>query len=423
MKIKFLENKSKRKIALSLIIVIVLSINIIISSLIFFDIRVVKSPEMTLDINIIEINSNEIVLQTKLSIENPNQFDLIIQNLSAITKTNDGSEIVNIILSGGEITSNDNKTFISTDQLSFNDDLSKNLTTTVTGIVGLRFLGFIKKTIPIVFNVITSLEEALNNIALPQINIKGDFGEITSEGIDFITEVEVKNPNTFDILIEKLSVVLKTENDEIVGQFNINGNTIYANSKKILNGNGKILIVALNAKTLFINLSASSGMKIAGISKSIDIATEIQIDVPNLGEIISTDTPTEAFIDADMKFKRNGFLSWGFISYMTLKIINPNKIDFIIKDVVFSIYRVDDVSQNLVGQCVVNESFVEAENTTSIPAEVYLPLKLIIKGQRLFLPQMPNGFFVIIRANVTISGIDQGFWIGVSGYQDLRMFT
>ena len=70
--------------------------------------------------------------------------------------------------------------------------------------------------------------------------------------------------------------------------------------------------------------------------------TEAQIKIPPLEDIFSMDSPTEALINADLKLTRWGVLSWGFTSYMILEIINPNKIALVARDIVFSIYRVDN---------------------------------------------------------------------------------
>ena len=395
--------RSKRKIIFSLIIAIIITINIVAGALIFLDIRVMKSPEVSIELDLIEINSNEAILQTTLSIENPNQFGLIIEDIEAVTKTNNGVEIMHIVLEGGEIAPNKNKTYISTDHITFDGEIPEILTTKLTGIVGFRFLGIIKKTLPIA--------------------IKGDFGEITDEGINFTTEIGIENPNSFDIQIGDISLTLKTETGELIGDFKIEGALIAAKSSTTLDGKGRIPIKTLNAKTLFVNLSTTTGVIIAGITESIDFSTGAEIGIPHLEDVFPSDTPTVAFIDADMKLTRQGVLDWGFMSYMTLEIKNPNKIGLIAKDIIFSIYRIDDGEKTLIGDCTVNDTEVGPENTTFIPAQIYMPRRSLFRGQRIFLPELPDGLLVVVEANVTIPGLDQAFWIGVSGYQDMHLFT
>lgn len=414
---------SKRKIIFSLIIVIIITINIVAGALIFLDIRVMKSPEVTIELDLIEINSNEAILQTTLSIENPNQFGLIIEDIEAVTKTNNGVEIMHIVLEGGEIAPNKNKTYTSTDHITFDGEIPETLTTKLTGIVGFRFLGIVKKTLPIAVNMITSLGDVVKNIDIPILHIKGDFGEITDEGINFTTEIGIENPNSFDIQIGDISLTLKTETGELIGDFEIEGALIAAKSSTTLDGEGKIPIETLNAKTLFVNLSTTAGVIIAGITESIDFSTGAEIGIPHLEDVFPSDTPTVAFIDADMKLTRQGVLDWGFMSYMALELRNPNKIGLIAKDIIFSIYRIDDGEKTLIGDCIVNDTEVGSENSTFIPAQIYLPRRSLFRGQRIFLPELPDGLLVVVEANVTIPGLDQAFWIGVSGYQDMHLFT
>ncbi|MCK5458725.1 MAG: hypothetical protein KAI20_02445, partial [Thermoplasmatales archaeon] len=212
-------HKSKRKIAFSLIIAAIITINIIAGALIFLDIRVIEAPEVTIEIDLLEINSNEAVIQTTLSIANPNKFGLIIKDFEAITKTHDGGEIMHMVLEGGEIAPDKNKTYTSTDYITFDGDIPETLTTEVTGIVGLRFLGLIKKTLPVKLNVITTLGNVIKSMTIPIFHIKGSFGEITNDGLNFSTVIDIGNPNSFDMQIQDISIIIQSEAGDIIGEF------------------------------------------------------------------------------------------------------------------------------------------------------------------------------------------------------------
>jgi LEA14-like dessication related protein len=416
-------SRSKRKIAFSIFIVAILIINVVTCALIFLDIRVIKSPEVTIELDLVEINSNEAIIQTTLSIKNPNQFGLIIKDLEIVTKTDADDEILEMKIAGGEISSNENKTYTSNDAVIFKGEIPKSLNVNITGIVGFQFLGIIKKTIPLEMKFITSFGDIVDSIDIPVFSIKGDFGDITNDGISFTADIDIDNPNTFDLYIDDIFITMITENGDLLEDLEIMGDLIGAKSAITLHGNGIIPIVTLNAETLFINLNTSIGVIFAGITKFIDFSTVVEITVPHIEDIFNPDLPTIAFIDADMKLTRNGFLSWGFTSYMTLEIRNPNKIGLLAKDVVFSIFRVDDGEQQLIGDCTVNETTVEAENSTLIPAQIYLPMNSLFKGQRIIIPELPDGLLVVVETNITIPGLDETVWIGVSGYQDMHLFT
>lgn len=411
----YLSNSDKRKIVVILLVFILLIINIIVSGLLFFDIRLIEMPETTIDIDLIEIGTREIILQTSIEIYNPNSFEILVDNFEVITNTMKGDEIARINVEGGSISSKSKKIFESTDNIELKGQGFSTLTSKITGIVGVNFFGLIKKTLPISINIITSVGDVIEDVSAPIIHISGDFGEITQNGVDFTGTINVYNPNSFEMYIEDFAVEIETETGIIVGVLNVTGGTIPAKTSFILNGIGRILIEALNAKTLTINMSTVAGVKIAGINKSIPFLIDAHINIPRLDDILNLDAPTDAIIESDMKATLRGFTS-----NMTLEVNNPNKIGLIARDVIFSIYRVDGEETKLVGRSIIEEAIVGAEDKTEIQTEILLPyLKLFFSRGKGFLP---DALLVLIRANITVPGIDTHIWIGVSGYQDMHPF-
>ena len=405
-----------KKVVFTILVVAITVIYGIVGALLFIDIQVMKAPETTIKIDILEINAEEALIKTTLWIENPNSFTLIIKNLEVMTTTTTGNEVARVSMEGGEIAPNGNRTFTSSEHIGFDGQNPELLTSKITGTVGMKFLGIIKKTLPISVNVITSVKDVIEDIAIPICHIQCDFGEITQEGINFTGILDIYNPNSFDMHIEDFSVRIETETGENVGYLDLAGKTLAAKSSINLSGSGRILIEALNAKILTVNVSGGAGVTIAGINKSIAFSTEAKLKIPSLKDILSSDSPTEAIIRTDMKLGRRKF-----ISYMTLELRNPNKIALVARDIVFSVYRVDGEEETLVGDCTVEEAEVGLGDTTNLSAQVDLPFsKLFFSRGNGFLP---DGLLVIVRANFTIPGLDQAFLIGVSGYEDLHMFS
>lgn len=411
----FLSNADKKKIVFTLLVFILLIINIVVSALLFLDIQIIEMPETTIEIDLIEIDAKEIILQTSIEIYNPNRFEIIVDNFEVVTNTINGDEIARINIDGGSISSNSKKIFESSDAIAFKGQGYSTLTSKVVGTVGVNFLGFIKKTLPIAVNIITSVGDVIEDISAPITHISVDFGELTQEGIDFTGLFDIYNPNSIEMYIEDFTVEIETETGEIVGKLNVTGGTIPAKSSFILNGFGRIFIEALNAQSLIVNLSSVAGVKIAGINKSIPFSIDTHINIPGLDDILSMDAPTDAIIKSDMKATFRGF-----ISYMTLEVNNPNKIGLIARDVTFSIYRADGDEKKLVGRSIIEEEEVGAENSTEIKTQILLPYsKLFLSLGKRFLP---DALFVLIRANITIPGVDSHIWVGVSGYQDMHPF-
>jgi len=411
----FLSNSDKRKRVFTILVFILLIINIIASALIFLDLHLIKMPETTIKVDLLEIDSQELILKTNIKIFNPNQFEIIVDNFEVVTHTINGDEIARINVEGGIISSKTTKIFESSDNIVFKGKDRDTLTSKITGTIGVNFLGLIKKTLPIAVNIITSVGDVIDDISAPIIHISGDFGEITQKGIDFTGVVDIYNPNPFEMYIEEFAVEIETETGEIVGNLNITEGIIPAKSSFVLNGYGKILIEALNAKTLIINMSSIAGVKIAGIDKSIPFSIDAHLNIPRLDDILSLDAPTDAIIKSDMKATLRGF-----ISDMILEVSNPNKIGLIARDVIFSIYRADGNEKGLVGRSIIEEAKVGAENTTEIKTQILLPYsKLFFSRGKGFLP---DALLVLIRANITVPGVDTHIWVGVSGYQDMHPF-
>ena len=415
MNVKFL-GSNKKKIAITLVIIILLLINILAASLLFWDIQLIKSPETTIKIDLIEINAEETIIQTTVLIENPNPFALIVQNLEIVTQTPEGTEVMKMFVDGGEIDPDGNKTFISSGQIGFDGQNPEVLTSTITGTVGVRFFGFIKKSMPITVSVITSLGNTIKELTAPMFNIQGEFGEITLEGINFTGIIDITNPNFFDMYIEDFSVEIETETGENVGHLAIEGGTIAAKDSKRLNAEGRILIEALNSEELIVTMAGVAGVQIAGINKSLPFSAEARLKIPQLDEILSTETPTDLIIKSDSKATIHGF-----VSDLVLEIHNPNKIPLVVRDIHFSIYRVDKDAEKLIGESIVGEAPVGPKNITFVTTQITMPYsKLFFSRGHGFLPDY---LLLTVRANVTIPGLDFSLWIGVSGYQDLHMFS
>ena len=158
-----------RKIKILLIILII--INIIFASIFIIDIQLFKTPDVLIELNILDVNSDEIVLGSNIKIVNPNSFELIVTDLKVESKTKDGEKIGDILIPGGKIPSNGEKNFNSTNTIMFKSNNFDFIENTVYAKVGVNILGFINKIIPLKINVIVSLNEFLKELSQPDVNI------------------------------------------------------------------------------------------------------------------------------------------------------------------------------------------------------------------------------------------------------------
>ena len=394
------------------IIAMVTIINILTAILLFVDIQLFDMPETTISIDVLEINADEIVLQTTMEINNPNSFGLRAEDLQIITLAPSGDEVANIIIDGGYIPANKLTTFTESVIIALNGQSPGLLTTKIIGKIGVD-IGFITKTLPLSINVKTSLEEVVDTLSLPEISITTGFGNITQQQINLTSTIDAYNPNTFDLFIQNLSVNIQTENETVVGGFMIPSGNITAKNTTTWAGEGWVRIEALNAQQLLVNLSGSVGIGIAGFNKSLPLSLKIEIDVPNIKTIFS-DAPVDIIIRGDYKASLQGI-----IDNIILEVNNPTKLDIELTDVVVTANRIDAGEKVLIAETQLESGIVKAESFAELKGQMIMPYSKLLSfntGRML-----PDEMEVRVRANVTLPGINQKIWVGVSGYQDLRL--
>jgi LEA14-like dessication related protein len=70
-----------RKKTVTILIVISTVINIFAAAFIFLDLQVMQAPDTTISMEIVEINSKEAVIKSKIDIDNPNGFEIIVREI------------------------------------------------------------------------------------------------------------------------------------------------------------------------------------------------------------------------------------------------------------------------------------------------------------------------------------------------------
>ena len=123
-----------------IILIVLIVINIIISIFLLFDFQVFESPETIVSIDIVEINSEEMTLQTKMQIDNPNSFDLIVNDFKVDSETIDGIDIGELLIQGGTVIGKQSKTFVSIDKFALQGQSFKILKNEITHLKFKTFL-------------------------------------------------------------------------------------------------------------------------------------------------------------------------------------------------------------------------------------------------------------------------------------------
>jgi hypothetical protein len=404
-----------KKTIIVIILALLLIINIVATALIFIDIQVMTFPQTTIRIDIIEINSDEIIIHHDLQLYNPNSFEVILQNFQIIATTTTGEEVTNITLDGGSIPGQSNRSFTANDRIALKGNLSELLTSKITGIVGVNLFGIIKKTISLEVTVLTSLKEALEKISLPTILIRTEFENITRDGLKLIAEIDVTNSNPFDFFINNFILNITTEKGTNVGNFIIPGSQIPAETSVTLHGNGSVRIEALDAQKLFVTLETEAGVNVAGITKSLPLSSKIEVIIPDLNEFIPPSKSLELELKPDLQLAPGGIKS-----NMTLEAINPTKIPFYLNDIVVVYYGVTNNQKYYITEASLGSGELVPEATTFFYGEtVLLYSKLINLDEKQILP---DWIFAQLKVNVSLSGTHLSAPISIGSYVDLQPF-
>jgi LEA14-like dessication related protein len=405
-----------KKTIVAIVIVILLVLNIVGAALIYTNIQVLKFPETTLHIDLVEINSDEAVLHHDLQIHNPNPFDLILQDLRILATTSDGVHVANLTVDGGTIPAGSNRSYSSDDIISLKGNLSGTLTSKVTGTAGVNILGVIKKTIPLEITVLTSLNNILEKLSLPTMTVHANIGNITSDAITMTVDIGVSNPNTFNIMVHTITLNATTETGKSEGRFTIDGADIPAGQTVTLSGQGAILFDAFNAKHLLILINTQIGAAIAGYNKTLPFSSTVNLTMPPFEDYLTKDHPLDLFLLVDFRIKRGGVHG-----AVTVSMDNPTIIPLYATDLRIDYYRVDNGKKTFLIRSNISGGPFPPHAVTNYTGELLLPFKLLIKPL-VYKRFLPDALFARLNVNFTVFGVNATVWVGINSDIDLRFF-
>ena len=400
---------------LKLLLVALIIINIIFASIIFIDIQFFESPDIEMKIDILDVNSEEIILGTNIEIKNPNNFDMIINNLNVESKTDDGKKIGEIKIKGGKINSNSKKTFESIDNLSFKSNKFKVLENTVETRIGVNFLGIIQKTIPLKITVITTVGELFKKLKQPDIEIHTTFDELTKDGVNFSTSVDLYNPTGFEFKIDNLLLDIITDEDKNVGQIEVKGDVVKPESREVFTSRGNIDYESLDAKQLYMNVKGVAGAKIAGITQNITFSADASFDIPEIKEFVFNNETIDFGLPLQFKFRFTGIL--GTVGF---KMYNPSNVPLLADNLICRIYRLDGDNKTLLGEEKMDACNIPPRQRICSKTEILLPYtKFLFSGAGKILPD-----WIVLRidGDFSIDGTKQVFPISINGFVDPHLF-
>lgn len=406
---KILNNKKK---IITILTSILLIINIFVALMIFVDIQIIKAPKTEVFVNILEVTSEEILIETTIEMSNPNNFEVSFKDLNLITSTKDDKKIGDIKFKGGKIPSNQAKTFYSKDKIYFQEEgdfsIIKN---EISGNIGVSFFGIIHKTIPLKVSVAASVEEIIDSIDIPEINMELDFDNLTTDGIEFTVKVDLYNPTKIEFGIDEFSIIAKTEENEEVGRLTILGDIVGPMESSVFTSKGSLNYNAFDSNKIIFYLNGITRGKIGGLEKKINISTKADLVIPDISRFIFKNEPIEFQIPVQFKFRLRGI-----VSTVGFKMFNPSEIPLEGRNLVCCIYRLDGDKKTLLGEKEMENCQIAPNNRVCVNTEIVIPYMTYIFAGPLKL--LPDWIILTIEGHFSIAGTRQEFPISLNAYVD-----
>jgi LEA14-like dessication related protein len=392
-----------------LIVIILIIFNLLFGGILIGIIASIKAPDISAQIDILELNQDEIILQVKIEIDNPNFFSLSVENFNIICMNQSNNIYGNLNITGGQIEGSSKANFIENGSFNFNNYDFGPLINKISGNIGFNFFGIINKAVPIKITLITDLQKILTNINTPEITINATISEVTEDGISFIGSINIFNPNKFKIIIQDMSLYLESDTGDNVGNINISSEEINPNSYKNFSINGDLLYKTLNYDKVLIELKAKAGARIAGFQKSINISSKTQFEIPDIKELLLINDTMDFSISGEFKLRMDGVLT-----KVGFKIYNPSEIPLHMNNLTCYISSSVENQTTVIVQKDMEECVIPSKNEVCIKTELTIPYLSLISsgGDKLF----PEWFVITIKGNFFIEGTNQYIPISFNGY-------
>jgi LEA14-like dessication related protein len=400
---------------LVVILLILIILNSIIGGFLLFNIQVLKTPNIQINLNPIEMTSEHILVNVQVIIQNPNPFDISIENITVITTSPDNYEIGRFSLPGDTIHSEKEVTYNSQDILGFSGHEYSFIKNRISMIIGISILGIIKKTIPLEMQVNISLSTIINSILIPTVGLNIQPDSITRDGVSISGSLTITNPNDFQISLENLSLRLKNEKNDNVGSTTLNGGIIQPHTEIILPLQANLEFIALDANYITANLTGVIGIKVAGIQKTLPLFVQTKVIVPNLKTLLSFNESFRFTLSGNFMLRIRGVLC-----NVEFAIFNPTSFPIDARNLTCYIYRIDNNATRLLGTQNMTLCTIEPKNEVCQNAQIILPYrKLLFSGS---LRLLPDWFKLTIKGNLSLSGVKQAIPIEITGYLSPHFF-
>lgn len=388
---------------------------IIVLGILFVQIQALEAPDITVTFQPTTFTPNNVTVQTTVLIKNPNSFDIIIGDIIIDVTTQDHTPYFTLILNGDIIAPQQDITLSSKDILSFQGAIPETLNCTITGILGVRLMAMFEKTLPYTIHLVVPLQIILDEITAPDITLTTKLTTLTEQGISLNGTIQIKNPNSYKLTLQNMTLLCTTENGEQVGEFAIRHNNVAGQETTVLTYYGSIYFTSLNAETLTLSFSGTATAQIAGITQSLPLSAQAFLAVPDIREILLINESLEFSLSGQFKPRLRGLV---VIIGFTIK--NPSNIPLEVRDLVCSIEVITGDTTHILGQQTMESCVITPHNEICRTTQILIPYRkfFTLHTGRL----LGDWYQISIQGNFSIKDVQQTIPISLRGYLSPHFF-
>ena len=393
-------------------IVSIVSILFIVIMLVFtvFVFYSISAPDTKVEIRLMNILSDEMLLNVSVNMENKNVFPLIMKELKAKI-IGDGKKLAEFPLTTGSIPPKSSRNFYGNYRFSFKEKIPEKVTVTINGKVGTKML--IKKLIN-VGSQIDILLSPIQEISAPSIDLHGKIKEINDDGVVLHYSAFILNPNFYGISGENLFLSIKNESGFEI--YNASIGNFYVSSNKTLEISDNITLPwkILNYENIITSLKGKVSIEVGGIKKETNVRSTATIDMPKINEIVKLPTYKITNTLENFDIIDTSPPTIHVKTNISIEIDNQNSFSIEVQDISISLYAVYYLYEEKIGGGSIPGKIVNANSTTVLSGSFSAD---IILWQ--FWPPFPRTekLHLHIETEVGIKGVEQKIPIQIDFYQ------
>ena len=356
----------------------------------------VAVPAIDLAVDVGELTSDGLQMTLQTTITNSNPFGLDVGDLHIVAKDKElGTEYVNETIPGCSIGAGPGATGTMLGDLFIPLEILDEPGTIVIMVQTQAGLG--GATIPINAEITMQMPDIEDVVAVPEIDLGVEFGDLTTSGLNMMLTTTLYNSNGMDLDVGDLVIVAKGEAGNVIFTSTMEGCSIAPDATGTISGNLLIPLTVLNESSIVMTVQTQAGF--AGIT--IPINAKIAIQVPDIESMITIP-------EIDLGVDIGELTSEGLQMTLQTTITNPNPFGIDVGDL--EIVAKGD-ADNVIFSSTMAGCSIGPYATGTILGDLVVPLEILNESSVVMTVETEAGFAGItlpIGATITIGIPDIG---------------